>query len=119
MITTVGLGFTKSSILVFYMSIFRGKLFRITAQVMLAIVFTWAISFFFSNLFTCYPITPFVEPFYGHKCLNAIAMWYAMSISDLIVDIMILTLPIPLVLQLQLGNKQKVGVLAMFALGAT
>jgi hypothetical protein len=46
-------------------------------------------------------------------------MWLSMSVSDLIVDIMILTLPIPMVLSLQLRPKQKVGVLAMFLLGAT
>ena len=86
---------------------------------MIAIVGIWTTSFFFANLFTCYPITPFVEPFYGHKCIDAITMWLSMSVSDLIIDIMILTLPIPMVLNLQLRPKQKVGVLAMFLLGAT
>ncbi|CAG8977585.1 hypothetical protein HYALB_00008361 [Hymenoscyphus albidus] len=119
MLSTVGLGFTKSSILVFYMSIFRGKEFVIAVRVMLGIVIVWTVSFFFANLFTCYPITPFVEPFYGHKCLDAISMWYAMSISDLIVDILILAMPIPMVLHLKLRPKQKIGVLAMFLLGAT
>ena len=118
-ISTIGLGCTKASILVFYVNIFRGKAFYIIAQTMMAIVGIWTTSFFFANLFTCYPITPFVEPFYGHKCINAVTMWLAMSVSDLIVDILILTLPIPMVLNLQLRPKQKVGVLAMFLLGAT
>jgi hypothetical protein len=46
-------------------------------------------------------------------------MWYAMGVSDLITDILILTLPIPVVLRLQLRPRQKIGVLAMFLLGAT
>ncbi|KAG4030748.1 hypothetical protein MFRU_011g02030 [Monilinia fructicola] len=119
MLTTIGLGLIKSSILVFYMNIFVGAAFVLTARVMLVIVSAWTISFFFANLFTCYPITPFVEPFYGHKCINSVAMWYAMSISDMIVDILILLLPIPMVLQLKLRPKQKMGVLVMFFLGAT
>ncbi|KAM3074407.1 hypothetical protein ACMFMG_002786 [Clarireedia jacksonii] len=119
MLTTIGLGLIKSSILVFYMNIFRGNVFVISARVMLAIVFTWTVSFFFANLFTCYPITPFVEQFYGHTCMNTVPMWYAMSISDMIVDILILLLPIPMVLQLKLRPKQKIGVLGMFLLGAT
>lgn len=119
MISTIGLGFTKASILVFYMNIFKRTVFRLGAQIMMGIVIGWTVSFFFANLFTCYPITPFVEPFYNHKCIQALSMWYAMSVSDIIVDIMILALPIPMVLQLQLRPKQKVGVLMMFLLGAT
>jgi hypothetical protein len=103
----------------FYVSIFRGKTFYILTQTMMAIVVVWTVSFFFANLFTCYPITVFVEPFYGHKCMDAITMWLAMSVSDLVIDILILILPIPMVLNLQLRPKQKVGVLAMFMLGAT
>jgi len=117
--STVGLGFTKATFLVFYMNIFRGTVFRLAAQIMMGITISWAVSFFFANLFTCYPITPFIEQFYGHKCVNGLMMWYAMSISDIIVDILILALPIPMVLQLQLRPKQKIGVLAMFLLGAT
>ena len=119
MLAVIGLGFAKASILVFYMNIFFGRPFRICAQAMLAIVVAWTLSFFFSNLFTCYPITPFVEPFYGHKCLDGVSMWYASCITDVIVDFMILFMPIPAVLKLQLPIKQKIGVLGMFLLGAT
>jgi len=50
MLGVIGLGFTKSSILVFYMNIFSTKAFRIAAQIMLAIVAAWTMAFFFSNL---------------------------------------------------------------------
>lgn len=33
----------------------------------LGLVVSWAISFFFANLFTCYPISPFIEAFYKHQ----------------------------------------------------
>ena len=42
-----------------------------------------------------------------------------MAISDIIVDFFILLMPIPMVLRLQLPIQQKIGVLAMFLLGAT
>ncbi|KAI4202122.1 MAG: hypothetical protein LQ350_002789 [Teloschistes chrysophthalmus] len=95
-------GFTKSSFLLFYMSIFTTKRFRICAQVVLGIVVAWTVSFFFANLFTCYPISPFIEAFYGNNCVNGLALWYAMAISDIIVDFFIILLPIPVVLKLQL-----------------
>lgn len=84
------------------MSIFTTKRFRICAQVVLGIVVAWTVSFFFANLFTCYPISPFIEAFYGNNCVNGLALWYAMAISDIIVDFFIILLPIPVVLKLQL-----------------
>ncbi|KAA8564864.1 hypothetical protein EYC84_010635 [Monilinia fructicola] len=74
MLSTIGLGFTKASILILYMNIFRGHTFHLASQAMMALVITWSVSFFFANLFTCYPITPFVEPFYNHKCMRALDM---------------------------------------------
>ncbi|KAI4126443.1 MAG: hypothetical protein LQ338_003752 [Usnochroma carphineum] len=117
-LSTVGLGFTKSAFLLFYMSIFTTKRFRIIAQVVLAIVMGWTISFFFANLFTCYPISPFIESFYHNNCVNGLALWYSMAISDIIVDFFIILLPIPMVLKLHLPLAQRIGVLAMFMLGA-
>ena len=86
---------------------------------MLIVVAAWTITFFLTHLLQCLPITALVEPFYGRNCVNTIPMWYAGSISDIILDFMILTMPIPMVWKLQLPTKQKIGVLAMFLLGAT
>lgn len=118
-LSTVGLGFTKSSFLLFYMSIFTTRRFRVLAQVVLGLVVSWAVAFFFANLFTCYPISPFIEAFYKNHCVDGLALWYAMAISDIIVDFFILIMPIPMVLKLQLPLHQRIGVLAMFLLGAT
>ncbi|KAL8968974.1 MAG: hypothetical protein Q9183_002222 [Haloplaca sp. 2 TL-2023] len=111
-------GFTKSSFLLFYMSIFTTKRFRICAQIVLAITVAWTISYFFSNLFTCYPISPYIEPFYNNNCVDGIALWYSMAISDVIVDLFIIVLPIPAVLKLQLPLHQRIGVLSIFMMGA-
>lgn len=118
-LSVVGFGLVKASVLVFYKSIFTVRSFRWAVYVMLSIVVAWSLSYFFANLFTCYPITALVEPFYGNKCIDAIPMWLSVVISDLIVDVGILIMPIPMVLRLQLPLKQRLGVLAMFMLGAT
>ena len=86
---------------------------------MLGIVTSWTIAYFFANLFTCYPITPLVEPFYGKKCVNSIAMWQSAIVSDIILDFMILVMPAPMVLRLQLPLMQRLGVLGIFMLGTT
>ncbi|KAF1969965.1 hypothetical protein BU23DRAFT_557144 [Bimuria novae-zelandiae CBS 107.79] len=119
-LSVVGLGFIKASILIFYRTIFTTKTFRWAVYVMLGIVGGWTIAYAFSNLFTCYPITPLVEPFYGNKCMSgAIDMWLSVVYTDLIIDVLILLMPIPMVLRLQLPWAQKLGVLGMFLLGST
>lgn len=42
-----------------------------------------------------------------------------MAITDVIVDVFIIILPIPMVLRLHLPLAQRIGVLIMFMLGAT
>jgi len=113
----IALGMTKASIVVFYMNIFAVKRFKIWAYGMLAIITVWMVSFFFSNLFTCYPVTPLVEAFYGNHCVDGPKMWYASSFSSFTTDFMILGLPIPMVLRLQVHWHQKLAIQGMFLLG--
>ena len=111
------MGMTKASIVVFYINIFAVKKFKIWAYGMLTIITIWTVSFFFSNLFTCYPITPLVEAFYHNKCVDGVKMWLASTFSDFIVDFLILGMPIPMVLKLQVHWHQKLAIQGMFLLG--
>ena len=119
MLATLGLGLTKASILVFFRNIFTIRRFKLWADIMLAIVGAWTISFFFSSLFICYPVTALIEPYYGNNCINQVAMWYASCITDFLIDVAILALPIPMVLKLQVHWHQKVGLLLIFLLGTS
>ena len=118
MISYSGYGLAKASVLVLYVRIFEVPRFRFWAKVMLAIVSAWTIAFFFASLFQCYPITPLVEAFYGTKCVFTEALWYSGGSTDILLDVVILSMPIPMVLRLHLPWKQKMGILAMFLLGA-
>lgn len=119
MLATIGLGLTKASILVFFRNIFSIRKFKIWADILLVLVVAWTLSFFFSNLFTCYPITALVEEFYGNNCIDALPMWLASCITDFIVDFIILALPIPMVLKLQVHWHQKLAIQMMFLFGTS
>lgn len=119
LLSVLGLGCVKISVLIFYRNIFSMGRFRIASLIMLVISASWMISFFCAYLFTCYPITALIEPFYGNNCVDTLPMWYASCVSDSIIDILILTLPLPVVIRLQLPWKQKIGVCCIFLLGAT
>lgn len=86
---------------------------------MLGLLAAWSVSFFFANLFICFPVTALIEPFYGKKCVDRAGVFLSTLVTDLIFDILILLMPIPVVLRLHLRTKDKLGVLGMFLLGAT
>lgn len=103
MISIIGLGLTKCSILVLYKNIFDVKKFRIVVYCVLAYVIAWTVSFSFSHLFTCYPITAcmytllpsstrrssntanvraVIEPYYGNQCVQTVPMFLALLVSQ-------------------------------------
>lgn len=88
MISIVGLGLVKSSILILYKNIFDVRKFRICVYIVLAYVVGWTISFTFSHLFTCYPITVFIEPYYGNSCVETVPMFLALLVSHLRHDLL-------------------------------
>ncbi|KAI1645916.1 uncharacterized protein F4817DRAFT_359709 [Daldinia loculata] len=116
-LSPIGFGLVKSSILVFYDGIFHNiRLFRWAVYVMLGLLGVWSISFFFANLFICYPVTPLIEPYYNNKCVDEAAVFLSTLVTDLIFDILILAMPIPIVLRLHLPWRDRLGVLGMFLL---
>lgn len=118
MLSILGLGFVKSSILVLYLNLFPNKTFRYVTWGMLAYVGMWTVSFFFSHLFTCFPITTFIDFFQDKNCVNQAAMFLSLLYTGVVADFAILILPIPMILGLQLRTKTKLAVIGMLSLGA-
>src|SRR5687768_9800969 len=119
MLSLIGLGLVKSSILVLYLNIFPNRVFRWCVIGMLGYVGVWTISFFFSHLFTCYPITAFIDFFQDKKCVNQVAMFLTVLYTNIIADFAILFLPIPMVIKTQMKRGTKLAVLGMLTLGAS
>ena len=108
----------KCSLLFFYRRIFRGSIFSYISWATIALATTWAISFFFALLFKCNPISAYVRQEPGVHCVNLYQLYYSLSISDVLIDIIILIIPIPLVWRLHMKPAQKVAVSGIFALGS-
>ncbi|MCJ1401657.1 hypothetical protein MMC11_004874 [Xylographa trunciseda] len=103
--------------LFFYRRIFRGA--AISAVTITTVILV--ISFCFSTLFDCTPINlsltiPPGSP--GVYCIDQTANFWGLSISDVLVDLIILVIPFPFPWKLQMSTKQKFGVSSMFLLAA-
>ena len=57
------------------------------------------------------------KPWFGTKCISSQSLWNAGVISDVVLDSIIIVMPVPMVLRLQLSLKDKIGVIAMFLTG--
>ncbi|KAI4190252.1 MAG: hypothetical protein L6R41_000922, partial [Letrouitia leprolyta] len=114
--------FIKISILLFYRRVFPPEAtpqkWRICHSILLVLsVILFLISIFGSG-FECTPVAfiwDFTIP--GGHCINLIALSRFTSISNTITDILILSLPIPIILNLHMNRTKKIGVCGVFLLG--
>lgn len=120
-ITTLNLGVVKISILLFYRRLFMVKSFKIASAIMITIVAGWAASFTMAMIFQCNPPSYFwrlLEEEYPQHCIQVFVMYQGLAVSDLVLDVLVLALPIPVVVSLQLPWKTKIKVIDVFMLGS-
>ncbi len=116
----VPITFAKCSILFFYRRIFRGSCFSVIVWATIVLAVVWGVSFFFTLLFLCTPIPTYAR--YGASgpgvsCSDQAQVFYALSISDVLIDFIIITIPIPFVWRLQMPLRHKIAVTGIFLSG--
>lgn len=79
--------FTKFSILVQYLRIFKTKRFLRACYALIAVVFAWSCWAVFSGIFTCLPVNRFWKElgWAVDGCLPRLTLWYA-SCAFLLLD---------------------------------
>ena len=90
----------KFSILFFYRRIFRGRAFDIASWVLIGVVGAWAVTFVIAILAACgTSIAANFETLGALKeeCVDTFDILIALAVSDVVVDLAILFMPIPLV----------------------
>ncbi|KAI1124380.1 hypothetical protein F5Y10DRAFT_30950 [Nemania abortiva] len=108
----------KLSILHFYTTIFRQQRFRHICYAMMGLCVAFWIATFFATAFFCTPVQKkwFLDAVPGH-CGNDIALYLSVAISDFVIDIIIISLPLPILWGLQLPVAKKVALTIVFSLG--
>jgi hypothetical protein len=119
--------FTKSTFILFYRRVLvadTGNLrdwANILVHSSLILVLVWALGLGLTWIFVCTPIRAFWSFPYGSgegTCLDTWKLNQATSISDLVLDVLILVVPVPMVWRLHLPVMRKIAVLTVFFLGA-
>lgn len=103
-------GFSKITILAFYLRIFPSRVFRRITWAMVILSAVWGILFTCLWAFQCRPISSFWNRFSGPvsgQCLRIDLLGMAQSILNITIEVAIFLLPIPILLKLRLDWRKK------------
>ncbi|KAI1798972.1 hypothetical protein F4811DRAFT_558304 [Daldinia bambusicola] len=116
----VCIGFIKFSILSFYGAIFSSRRFQISLWIASAFVAAWCISATVVSIFQCTPIEfAWDTSIEGGFCINYGLLVLVAGVINVISDFVILALPIPMILRLQVTKHKRIQLVFIFATGSS
>jgi hypothetical protein len=115
----IALGLVKSSLLLSLIRIFHVfKTFRIIAYLAMIFCICWALQTILIAFLICRPVSyNWDQVNQTGKCGNLTSAYVSIGIVDVITDIIIFVLPLPLINQLKMRRSSKFATMGLFALG--
>lgn len=111
-------GFTKVSVLVFYLRIFPSKTFHIAVWTIVFIAIGYNIASVLANVFACTPIAKSWDlTIMGGECMHRDVFYFANAALGIFTDFATVLVPIPWLRKLQMPLRQKMAVGAILAMG--
>ncbi|KAF2471424.1 uncharacterized protein BDR25DRAFT_286022 [Lindgomyces ingoldianus] len=107
----------KLGILALYHRVFVVPLFRRVVLATAAFVLAWGVGITVTLALLCRPIEAYWDPKVTGKCLDLTKFTYFTNISNLITDIWIFLIPVPVIWHLQLQTKKKLLLCFIFSIG--
>ncbi|KAM5377930.1 hypothetical protein ACJZ2D_004834 [Fusarium nematophilum] len=107
----------KIAILLQYRRVFAVRMMQRITLFAVAFMGVWTITITFLNILPCIPVQKFWDHTVSGRCLNSPLVWYIMAGFNLVTDLVIFCLPLPVIRGLHLPRKQKAMLFAVFCLG--
>ncbi|XPS67844.1 hypothetical protein M3J09_000138 [Ascochyta lentis] len=107
----------KLGILAFYWRVFVHSIFRKIVLATAAFVIAWGIGITITLFLVCRPLNTYWDPDVKGTCLTIVTFTYFTNISNLISDIWIFLMPVPMIWHLQLQTKKKLLLSLIFFVG--
>jgi hypothetical protein len=116
---TLSVGFAKLSILCWYLQLSPEEWFRWSTMALIGAVAVFSVTYACVNLFPCQPVAAsWNYNIEGSQCLDTWGGYLALSILNIVIDVATLSIPIPILLPLQITVRQKISLIALFGAGA-
>lgn len=112
------LGCTKISLVITMMRVFFVRKFQIAAWAVITMCFMWMLFTILIGLFICWPVPMnWNANTEGGRCGDQMTAFAAVGVVDLVTDLAIIILPVPMSLSLQLKWRHKMALLVVFGAG--
>ncbi|KAH6894369.1 hypothetical protein B0T10DRAFT_603872 [Thelonectria olida] len=108
----------KIALLIFYLRLSPQKWFKMATLATIVLVAGYSIGLFFPLVFACRPITMNWDITVKGECLNQPSLYIATAVANIVSDIILFALPIRMVINLQIPQRQKIGLLGIFCVGS-
>lgn len=110
----------KLSILFLYLRVFIDRRTRLVCFVLIGIMVANWTAYLLGSIFQCWPISyQWNKTIQGGRCINQLLFYRISSVPNIMTDIIILVLPIPLVWRLNASRIRKLGLSFIFLVGST
>ena len=117
-LTSLALALPKLSFLGVYFRILFKKSHRLAVWIVAAFISGNAIATFFVSILMCSPISAAWTLAPSGRCIDIETFLIYCCVYNLVTDIILMLLPIPLIAELQVNRSQKLRLYFMFSLGA-
>jgi len=109
----------KSAILLLYLRLFHiHRWFRVTTYVLLVVIWMWGISESLVAIFQCKPVTLQWNKKLDGTCINQLEYYRYVRVPNVIHDLVMLVLPLPVVWKLRIAIRQKIALMSVFLFGS-
>ncbi|KAH7140116.1 hypothetical protein B0J13DRAFT_608564 [Dactylonectria estremocensis] len=112
-------GVTKVSLILFYLKLSPQKWWKWSVYGTFFFVAGYNVAIFFAVLFGCHPIPKYwTLQMKEGSCVNRPALYIATAALGISSDLILLLLPMPMIVRLQMPSRQKAGLVLLFTIGS-
>ena len=109
-------GLVKVSICLTFIRIFFTRTFRIAATIVCCICVCWTVSTILVGYLICTPLYSQWNPTVTAKCGNESIAYVSLGVLDVLTELMVFALPMPMLYTLQVPKRTKVALIGTFCL---
>ena len=107
----------KVTYLVQYRRVFPLPSFQLMCNIFLGFIMAWALGGTMGAILNCQPIEMNWDPSASRDCEERISFWIAMGVLNILSDVAILVLPLPLLRTLPMPKMPRIVLIGVFCLG--
>ncbi|KAI9851116.1 MAG: hypothetical protein M1838_004451 [Thelocarpon superellum] len=110
----------KISVLLLYERVFALPRFQLLVKCLIAIMFMWQIATVLVGIFWCTPVSAFWDNILENapNCVDENGSYVANASINVVTDLVILVLPMPIIVKLHISRRQKIVLCSIFVLGS-